>query len=111
MRLVVGAALVMRAGSAVWTNPPIHTMVISALLAGCGVLLILGLWTPVVGALVALLETLQVVTITGDWWVPILLGTIGAALAMLGPGLWSVDARLFGWRRVEPLPRNRSSIS
>ena len=32
-----------------------------------------------------------------------------AALAMLGPGHWSVDARLFGWKRIEAPPRTPSS--
>jgi hypothetical protein len=36
-----------------------------------------------------------------------MLGTAGAALAMLGPGLWSVDARLYGWKRLEATPRNK----
>lgn len=111
MRLVLGAALVARASSAVRGDPPINTIVMSALLAGLGLLLIPGLWTPIVGASVALLETCQIMTIAGDWWVPILLGTIGGALAMLGPGLWSIDAHLFGWKRVEPPPRKDSSIS
>jgi hypothetical protein len=60
-------------------------------------------WTPIVGTLVALLETWQIMTIAGDRWATVLLGTIGCAVAMLGPGLWSVDARLFGWKCVEPL--------
>jgi|SRR5216684_4927822 len=42
-------------------------------------------------------------------WVWLLLGTAGAALAMLGPGLWSIDARLFGWKRIETPPRKTNS--
>jgi hypothetical protein len=30
-----------------------------------------------------------------------LLAAIGLCLALLGPGAWSIDARLFGRRRVE----------
>ncbi len=88
------------------------TTITSAFLVGCGILLIPGLWTPIAGTLVAFTEIWQIRTLPGDPWVPILLGTMCAALAMLGPGLWSVDARLFGWRRVEaPHRRNSSSSS
>ena len=31
--------------------------------------------------------------------------TIGGALAKLGPGRWSLDVRLFGWKRIEAPPR------
>jgi putative oxidoreductase len=110
MRLVLGAALLLRANPALWSNPHVSKTIISAFLTGFGLLLIHGLWTPLVGALVALLEILQM-TIGGDRWAMVLLGTIGCALAMLGPGLWSVDARLFGWKRVEPPPRKISPNS
>jgi hypothetical protein len=43
----------------------------------------------------------------GDPWSRIMLGTLGAALAMLGPGTWSVDARLFGWKRIGIRDRQR----
>jgi hypothetical protein len=111
MRVVLGASLLLRANSALWSNPPVTTTIISAFLTGFGLLLIPGLWTPLVGALVALLEILQIMTIGGDRWATVLLGTIGCALAMLGPGLWSVDARLFGWKRVEPPARKISRNS
>jgi putative oxidoreductase len=87
----------------------VNTTITSALLAGCGILLIAGLWTPVAGTLVALVEISQIPRAGDLWLVPLLLGSIGAALAMLGPGLWSVDARLFGWKRIEAPPRKSSS--
>jgi uncharacterized membrane protein len=79
----------------------------SILLAGSAILLIAGLYTPIVGTLVALLESYKLVTISADWLVSLLVAASCAALAMLGPGLWSVDARLFGWKRIEPSPRKR----
>ena len=111
MRLVVGTALVARAGLTLWSDPPIGTTITCAFLAVCGILLIPGLWTPFAGTLVALTEIWQILTFPGDPWVPVLLATIVGALAMLGPGLWSVDARLFGWRLVEAPPRNSNPNS
>jgi hypothetical protein len=111
LRLVAGSTLVVRASSMLWRDPPINMIVTSVLLAGFGLLLIPGLWTPIAGTLIALVETWQMMTATGDHWVPLLQGTVGAAVAMLGPGLWSVDARLFGWKRVEAPPRKSSLTS
>jgi hypothetical protein len=108
MRLVGGSALIARASLTLWSNPPLNATITSAFLAGSGVLLIPGLWTPIAGTLVALIAIGEMLTWAVDPWIPLLLGTIGGALAMLGPGLWSVDARLFGWKRVEVPPRKKS---
>jgi uncharacterized membrane protein YphA (DoxX/SURF4 family) len=40
----------------------------------------------------------------GDWWQWILLGSVSITLALLGPGAWSLDARLSGWKRID-IPR------
>ena len=111
MRAVVGSALVMRAGSRLWSDPPLNVTIIAVLLIASGLLLIAGLWTPVVGTSVAVIEIWKMLTLSGDKWVWLLLGTAGAALAMLGPGLWSIDACLFGWKRIEPPPHKSSSYT
>ena len=110
MRVVAGSALVVRAGLTLWSDPPPLNVIIPAmLLIGAGVLLIAGLWTPIAGTLVALTEIWKMLMLPGDKWLWLMLGTAGAALAMLGPGLWSVDARLYGWKRLEPTPRAKLS--
>ena len=109
MRLVVGSVLVVRAGSRVWSDPGLNVSIPAVLLVMAGILLIAGLWTPIVGTSAALIEIWEMFSIPGDPWFWLLLGTACAALAMLGPGLWSVDARLFGWKRIEASPRKTSS--
>ena len=109
MRVVVGSVLLVRGGSKLWTDAPLDTTLTSASLAASGLLLIVGLWTPLVGTVVAALEILQVLTMAPDRLVSLLGGTVGGALAMLGPGRWSVDAWLFGWKRIEAPPRRSHS--
>ncbi len=110
MRLVIGSVLVARAGLRLWSDPPLYTTITSGILLAAGILFMLGLWTPIVGTSVAVIEVWKILTQPGDRWLWLLLVTISCALAMLGPGRWSIDARLFGWKRVEAPPRKRSPI-
>src|SRR5215813_12198832 len=68
--------------------------------AGAGILLLLGLWTPICGTLIAVVEVWVAYSSAGGG-IPIMLATSGASLAMLGPGAWSIDARLFGRKHFE----------
>jgi putative oxidoreductase len=105
MRLVVGMALVVRRTIELQNAPPISLAVIHVLAIVAGLLLLAGLWTPIAGVLLAIIEICSAFTHPHDPWSYLLFGSLGAALAMLGPGAWSVDARLFGWKRIDPSDR------
>jgi putative oxidoreductase len=64
-----------------------------------GLLLIVGFWTPIGGVLQALVEFSS--ALSGSGYDHIVRGVIGLSVAMLGPGAWSVDARLFGRKRID----------
>ena len=101
MRVAVGGALIVRAVAVLASGPGPGVAAFQVLAVGVGVLLLAGLWTPVVSGLAVLAAALGAFSNPGDLGFYALLGTLGAALALLGPGAWSVDARLFGWKRVE----------
>jgi hypothetical protein len=106
MRLVGGTAFVARAVATLPGGP--STAVTAAVLAiASGLLLLAGLWTPVAGSLVAALGIWFAFTRAEDPLASVLLATIGAALALVGPGAWSIDARLFGWKRIDVRDRSK----
>lgn len=105
LRLVLGIALIVRAFGKLSANPSTHVTVLAVLAICAALLLLVGLWTPVAATLVAAIQLWKIFWKFGDPWIYILLGTIAVAVAMLGPGLWSIDARIYGWKRIEPSTR------
>jgi putative oxidoreductase len=68
---------------------------------GAGALLVLGLWTPVAGILLAIIAFLRAFSDVSDPWTFVLLVALGVGSAMVGPGAWSIDARRFGRKRID----------
>ena len=101
MRLVAAVALFEQVVPNLQGIVPVKSLAFAILALGAAFLLFAGLWTPAAGGLVALLELNGVVPHGRDPWIYILLATFGVCLALLGPGAWSVDAYLFGWKRID----------
>ena len=69
--------------------------------AGAAILLLIGLWTPIAGGLIAVMELGLAFFHPSDPWTFVHFGVLGAAVALLGPGGCSIDARLFGRKHIE----------
>jgi len=108
LRVMMGVALlnsglfVMRsafAGGSLWAACP--EIFCALLLAG-------GLWTPLAGGLDAIIEFSLAAASPYGTEAHLMSGTLGLVIVMLGPGAWSIDARLFGRRRIDvEIPRQR----
>lgn len=84
------------------TDSHFSISMIPHIIGACAAMLFLvGLWTPFVGTLIAVVELWVAVTHVSDPWISVMLATIGATAAMLGPGAFSIDAVLFGRRHLD----------
>ena len=105
--------LIIRAAAAI---PLVHAGVLTAVspsplvlemaAAAAALLLLIGLWTPLAGALIAVAELTLAVSHPAEPWTFMHFAALAAALAMLGPGGCSLDARLFGRRQIQ-IPRRQ----
>jgi hypothetical protein len=105
LRVLTGIALIYYGIASPPEAPPSTIIVLQIIGAGAGVLLLVGLWTPVTGTLAAIVEGWiafsRVLSHSGDPLIPLAQAVLGAVLAMVGPGSWSIDARLFGRKRID----------
>jgi uncharacterized membrane protein YphA (DoxX/SURF4 family) len=98
-RLVTGIALLHNAIAQLET-PADGLRIPEMTAAFLGLFILAGLWTPLVGALIAAVELWVVLAGRSDVWMSLMLAVLSGTLAMIGPGAWSIDARLFGRKRI-----------
>ena len=99
LRAAVAIPLVHDAITGLLSNQPPAALALVA--AGAAVLLAIGLWTPVAGAIVAIAEIGLALSNPSASSTSVHFALLGASLAMLGPGGWSIDSRLFGRKHID----------
>jgi putative oxidoreductase len=68
--------------------------------AGVAVLIWIGLWTPLAAVVAAAIQILAITLGHKFNLSMIVFAAVGLSLAVLGPGAWSCDARLYGRKRI-----------
>lgn len=107
MRVGAAIALLDQAVVKLRSGGALEPLLLSLVGASAGIFLLAGLWTPIAAGVVAATEVRNAFSQSYDPWLYIVLATLAAGLALVGPGAWSVDARLFGWKRVGIRDRRR----
>lgn len=67
---------------------------------GVAVLIWIGLWTPLATVAGAAIQISVIIFGHRSDLSLLVFAAVGLSLAMLGPGAWSLDARLFGRKRI-----------
>jgi putative oxidoreductase len=101
MRLATSSSLLYRAVTE-WQGLFANLQTALWMIEGASALLLLvGLATPYCGVSIAAIQAYRAYTDHDALLAHALLATLGVALALLGPGATSIDARIFGWRRID----------
>ena len=99
-RVVTSAILLYFGGTHLLENVTFAQNLPYLIAAVAGLLLLFGLWTPLAGITISISEIWILVTCMGNPLITIMLASFGMGVAMIGPGAWSIDAQLYGRKRI-----------
>jgi uncharacterized membrane protein YphA (DoxX/SURF4 family) len=118
LRAVVGASLVAQGLVCLMSSEHSTALIplVAALLMMSGLFVLIGFLTPIFSPLAGLeclgialsWFPLQLWSFPGSKLAMAQLIAISVAIALLGPGAFSIDARLFGWKEIVIPPGSRS---
>jgi hypothetical protein len=109
LRVATGSAIGFQQMGQVPGNLPVLQGGLPVFKACLAFLMLAGLWTPLAGMTSALFELASMAWSKNEVWTHGLLASLGVTLALVGPGGWSLDARLFGRRRID-IPERRTTV-
>ena len=101
LRLVCSVLAISGAVTTILGASHTQAFILQAIAFVAALLLLVGLWTPIAGLLLALVELSIALAGANGIENAVLLATIGVALAVLGPGSRSIDAKLYGRKRIQ----------
>jgi len=101
IRIAAGASLIIDGREQIYTDHPMSPVLLGILAIANGAVLISGLWTPLAGFLAIALSAIQFLVYHDSACPAMLLAAMGAGIALVGPGAISVDAWLFGLKRID----------
>jgi len=82
-------------------GPSLAILAFHVFLTVLALMLLVGLWTPIVAALMAISTFVEASSHDVTWLQCVSVALLCVALALIGPGAWSIDARLYGWKEIK----------
>lgn len=105
LRLLTAVALIGFGISGIREEPPLSIVALQIISIAGAIPLLLGVFTPLAGILAAGAELWIAIfrfsAHSADPWVTLGQAILAAALAMIGPGALSIDARRFGRKHID----------
>ena len=105
LRLLAAAMLIGAGVTNIYAGQPSILNALQIICIAGGIVLAIGWFTPVAGALAAAAKVCIAISQAslhlGEPSTALTQAILAAGLAMIGPGAWSIDARLFGRKRID----------